>query len=475
MEPEDFEEGDNVGIMPGRLSGDLVFIDIDCVQALGEADRFLPPTGMEEGRLGKPRSHRGFRVKNIPKQMEATCANGIGGPRSWMFSRGPGDMVIEFKGTGSQVVVCPSVWTSKDGGRQEKREWHSFGEPAEVDYMELLDAVAKMAETFEGRNSRLESLRFPSKRLPRSKKTEAPELLALPSGEAARQARPYVARMAPAIEGRGGDRQTFTVACVLVIDFGLSQEEALPILLEYNLRCCPPWPVEALRHKLAMADRKEGPRGEKVRNPVYSVTVSLRPGDSEVVVGVDCAGPNRSYIDLSPSLYAGLVKDGRKRVLSPELAGIVWQGKQVLLALPSTIHANAREVWGEYFMARALREHGAAVQTLRWAFIGRRQTLREAEANGAEIEVAEPALYAWEAHAQAEEAKQRAKEADALRKALPRNKPSPKLTKAMGFVNKYGIGELNKQIVLKARRKGIKRSTLQNALYHVYNNNSSNT
>jgi hypothetical protein len=243
-------------------------------------------------------------------------------------------------------------------------------------------------------------------------------------------------------------------------------------LLEYNLRCCPPWPVEALRHKLAMADRKDGPRGEKVRKPVYSVTISLRPGDTEVILGVDCAGPNRSYIDLSPSIYAGLVKEGQKRVLSPELAGIVWQGKRVLLALPSTIHTNKRQVWGEYFLARALREKGAAVQTLRWASIGRRQTLRQAEANGAEIEIAEPALYAWEAHAQAEEAKQRAKQLDALRKALPRNKPSPKLTEAMGFVIKYGIRKLNKQILMKARHKGIKRSTLQRALYYVSNNNS---
>jgi hypothetical protein len=100
-------------------------------------------------------------------------------------------------------------------------------------------------------------------------------------------------------------------------------------------------------------------------------------------------------------------------------------------------------------------------------------TLSRAVHSGeAEIEIAEPALYAWEAHAQAEEAKQRAKQVDALRKALPRNKPSPKLTKAMRFVEKYDIRKLNKQIIMKARRKGITRSTLQRALYYVSNNNS---
>src|SRR5262249_48648975 len=47
-------------------------------------------------------------------------------------------------------------------------------------------------------------------------------------------ARAYLAKMAPAIEGQGGDRQTFTAACRLVVDFALSPEEALPLLLEYN-------------------------------------------------------------------------------------------------------------------------------------------------------------------------------------------------------------------------------------------------
>src|SRR5437764_665181 len=63
---------------------------------------------------------------------------------------------------------------------------------------------------------------------------EAPGLLPLPTGEAARQARAYLAKVPPAVEGRGGDRQTFTAACVLVLDFGLPPEDALPLLLEYN-------------------------------------------------------------------------------------------------------------------------------------------------------------------------------------------------------------------------------------------------
>jgi hypothetical protein len=39
-------------------------------------------------------------------------------------------------------------------------------------------------------------------------------------------------------------------------------------------------------------------------------------------VGVDAAAAGRSYVDLSPSLFAGMVKVGKDWVLSPELARI---------------------------------------------------------------------------------------------------------------------------------------------------------
>jgi hypothetical protein len=71
-------------------------------------------------------------------------------------------------------------------------------------------------------------------------------------------ARAYLAKVDPAIEGQGGDRQTFTAACHLVSDFDLTPEEALPLLREYNLRCVPPWGEEQLVHKLRKAQEKAG-------------------------------------------------------------------------------------------------------------------------------------------------------------------------------------------------------------------------
>jgi hypothetical protein len=54
----DFAEGGNIGLILGPRSGEMVDIDLDCPEALGLADIYLPPTGAEFGRASKPRSHR---------------------------------------------------------------------------------------------------------------------------------------------------------------------------------------------------------------------------------------------------------------------------------------------------------------------------------------------------------------------------------------------------------------------------------
>src|SRR5262245_21359449 len=231
LSPDDFRPDDSIGILAGRLSDDLVCVDVDCKQALAEADRYLPSTGMEEGRPGKPRSHRWYRVRDIPQECVAPCTGGIGGPRTAQFARGAGDMVVEFRGTGSQAVVPPSIWTSRDGNNHERRVWHSFGEPTVLGCMELLEAVARFAQAFGGKNSRWErrtQSRTGRKRQP-SKRPQSFERPPLPTGEAARRARAYLAKVEPAIEGWGGDRQALYAACRLVLDFDLSVEAALPL------------------------------------------------------------------------------------------------------------------------------------------------------------------------------------------------------------------------------------------------------
>jgi hypothetical protein len=66
-------------------------------------------------------------------------------------------------------------------------------------------------------------------------------------------ARAYVAKVPGALEGYQGDKATFKVCAMLVRDFGLSEEEAFPILSEWNARCVPPWSEPQLREKLSNA------------------------------------------------------------------------------------------------------------------------------------------------------------------------------------------------------------------------------
>jgi hypothetical protein len=57
-----------------------------------------------------------------------------------------------------------------------------------------------------------------------------------------------------AIEGAGGDETTYRVACG-VKDRGISEADALAVLVEWNDRCLPPWSHEELAQKVANAYR----------------------------------------------------------------------------------------------------------------------------------------------------------------------------------------------------------------------------
>ncbi len=465
LEAEDFTESDSVGIMAGRLSGDLVCIDIDDAEALAQADHYLPATGMEEGRPGKPRSHRWYRVVDIPPAWTAECAGGIGGPRTAQFARRRGDMVVEFRGTGSQSVVPPSLWTSRDGMRQERRVWHAFGEPTVLGCLELLEAVAAFARAFGAKNKRWEGQsRLRSQRQPKPKEVEAPVLLPLPRGETARKARSYLKKVEPAVEGQGGDRHTFWVACLLVRDFALSVEEALPLMLEWNQTCRPPWSEGALRHKLERALALEGKRGGKLRAPSRKVEVHIRPGEQEVLVGVDCAVEGQSYVNLAPDLWAGLVRHDHTFALVRALYAIDWAGKVVTLATPSNVMTNKKVVLDEFRLAHLLRERGAEVRSLRIASSdGRRLTFSKAE----EVEVTTPPRTPREAQEAAQKASQRARERGPAWRTNSRTKPSVKMVEAAAWLKKKGITQVTKDVVRKAKRKRLSERTLYRAIEQV--------
>lgn len=63
----------------------------------------------------------------------------------------------------------------------------------------------------------------------------------------------YLRTAPPAVEGQGGDHQTFKTIC-RVRDYGVSRDECVQLLLDvYNPRCSPPWDYADLARKVANA------------------------------------------------------------------------------------------------------------------------------------------------------------------------------------------------------------------------------
>lgn len=75
------------------------------------------------------------------------------------------------------------------------------------------------------------------------------------------RARKYLERIDPAVSGQGGHNVTFRAACVLVLGFALSLDEAYGVLAEWNQACQPPWSEQELRHKVESANKQPGERG----------------------------------------------------------------------------------------------------------------------------------------------------------------------------------------------------------------------
>jgi hypothetical protein len=88
-----------------------------------------------------------------------------------------------------------------------------------------------------------------------------------------RRAADYLLHRAPiAIEGRGGDQVTYTVAAELVRNIGLSDEMALDLMLKlWNERCEPPWDENELAVKVrnAAAYGKDAPGWTPVSGDIF--------------------------------------------------------------------------------------------------------------------------------------------------------------------------------------------------------------
>jgi replicative DNA helicase len=82
-----------------------------------------------------------------------------------------------------------------------------------------------------------------------------------PPGGVESKALAFLEQLPPAVSGDGGHDRTFHAASLLVQGLGLTPQQALPLLKQYNQKCQPPWSDDELRHKLEDAAKKEGQRG----------------------------------------------------------------------------------------------------------------------------------------------------------------------------------------------------------------------
>lgn len=77
--------------------------------------------------------------------------------------------------------------------------------------------------------------------------------------------RAYLDKVPGAISGESGHDWTYHAACIAIIDFNLSFDEAFPLLMEWNQKCEPPWSESELMHKLESVDKLPDERGRALQ------------------------------------------------------------------------------------------------------------------------------------------------------------------------------------------------------------------
>ena len=101
------------------------------------------------------------------------------------------------------------------------------------------------------------------------------------------RAESYLRRMPPAVEGDGGDVQTFKATCVVVRDFAVDNfADAMDVLQAWNAGCSPPWEESDLAAKVRSALRNgQGAYGSKLalgqRPPAAATEAPAANGDEE--------------------------------------------------------------------------------------------------------------------------------------------------------------------------------------------------
>ena len=155
--------------------------------------------------------------------------------------------------------------------------------------------------------------------------------LALSPVEAARR---YIAPIPGAVSGERGHPATLKVASALVWGFGLSIEEAFPLIQEWNATCQPPWSESDLRHKLEDAlrhpkagkerghllggkrEQGKGSRNSKSNKNCSPSSAPLQPSRSRIGDWIKQAedAEKQAAISLWLSAKPGISEDALKQI-----------------------------------------------------------------------------------------------------------------------------------------------------------------
>jgi hypothetical protein len=221
MTPEylaQFDADINIGVVLGKASNNLVSIDADTDDGLKEFQSLNPS-------ISASYTTKGSRGGNIWFRIQDTY------PQSCKIATLDGKPWGEFRADGMQTVIYGTHETGV------KYTWN--GNPPLTANFSEINFPAGLKLAWESKKQDV---------LPQTTAIEQIE-----SSSIIKRAKAYIEAMPPAIEGQGGDSATFNVAKKLVHDFGLSVQDALPLMREYNARCIPPWNEKDLLYKLTKA------------------------------------------------------------------------------------------------------------------------------------------------------------------------------------------------------------------------------
>jgi hypothetical protein len=190
------------------------------------------------------------------------------------------------------------------------------------------------------------------------------------SNRAMKRAQAWIAKRPPAVEGQGGDAYTFLTAANL-LGFGLSKEDALDLMRDWNQTCVPPWPDRDLVKKVSNAERygdgtSKGPdhegASESDSEPIVLGTISPedRPAEEKAPAAkpVPAAQEWQPPLPIQafrpefpshvlPTVVRGMVEEAARAIQTPTCIPAMLALSALSLAALKRYHLRINSTWKE--------------------------------------------------------------------------------------------------------------------------------